>query len=593
MAEHDRTERPQREMHSKRKLGLLLNSSLETALATIIEAAERRDAAGVTEVLRRFPQFESELRECLENYRWIDPDAIALKVDLCGQVLGDFELLDEIDRGGMGTVYRAQQRSLDRIVALKVMQGGSLASEEFRKRFRIEAESAATLSHPGIVPIFEIGHCQGHDYFSMPLVDGMTLRQAIDRNRHASRSDDRRGAAEAADANATPGRLPATIDPGLTVAIGMRIADAVDHAHRHGIVHRDLKPSNVILRGAAQDSDLARCHPMILDFGLARHQDGGSGVTQTGQVVGTLHFMAPEQAGGQVTADPRVDIYAIGATLYAMLTGRPPHGDWDANPAAVMMRLINEQPPSIASVVEGCPVGLSHVIRQAMHRTPSMRYQTAAELADDLRRLSRGESVVAGDHSIVRRVVEEIDADRHGNVFRSWSHLLWQFGVIIFVAHVAIFVLGQMGLAELWAYWMPRMVMLVAIAARILWVGGWRWFPRSIADRPVWSIWIGYLTALAAINALSLSGHMDRGSLFPLTSILSCFGFVAMSGHVWGFSGILGLGFLVVAALCVGFPAAASLFFGSMWMLALGVLSYHYRYRAGGPSHLGAYNDPG
>ena len=572
-----------------------MNSSLETALATIIEAAERRDAREVADVLGRFPQFETELRECLENYRWIDPDSITLPVDLCGQILGDFELIAEIDRGGMGVVYRARQKSLGRIVALKVMQGGSLASEEFRKRFRIEAESAATLSHPGIVPIFEVGHCGGHDFFSMPLIDGITLRQAILLAISAERTSEpppsARDRGRGSLAMGSPRRMPPRIDPAAAVAIGMRVADAVDHAHRHGIVHRDLKPSNIMLRGVAELSEILRCHPMILDFGLARHQDGGSGVTQTGQVVGTLHFMAPEQAGGQVTADPRVDIYAIGATLYAMLTGRPPHGEWDASPAAVVMRLMNEDPPSVTSVVEGCPAGLSHVVRRAMHRSPTMRYQAAADLADDLRRLSRGESVVAADHSIVRRVVEEIDADRHGNVFRSWSHLLWQFGAIIFVAHLAIFLLGRSGVGEVGAYWMPRIVMLVAIAMRILWVGAFRWFPRSIAERPVWSIWIGYLTALAGINTLSLAGFVDREMLFPLSSILSCFGFVAMSGHVWGFSGILGLGFLVVAALCVVFPAADALFFGSMWLLALGVLSAHYRNRGNGTSALSAYND--
>ena len=201
---------------------------------------------------------------------------------------GDYELLGELARGGMGVVYRARQVSLDRVVALKMILSGQFASEAEIRRFRAEAEAAAHLDHPHIVPIFEVGRHQGHAFFSMKLIAGGNLA------RHLPRYLD--------DAEATA-RLMATV------------ARTIEHAHRKGMIHRDLKPSNILIDESGQ--------PLIADFGLVKRAGDGSSLTSSGVLLGTPAYMAPEQVSGDEAA-PGADIYSLGAILYQLLTGPSP-----------------------------------------------------------------------------------------------------------------------------------------------------------------------------------------------------------------------------------------------------------------------------
>ncbi|MEK7677775.1 MAG: serine/threonine-protein kinase [Verrucomicrobiota bacterium] len=210
-----------------------------------------------------------------------------------GLSFGDYELLEEIGRGGMGVVYRARQRSLNRVVAIKMMAFGPNSSPELVKRFRAEAVSAASLHHPNIVAIHEVGIHEERHFFVMDYVEGQSLTKAI-------------------------------ADCGLRIADFRRtaqwvktIAEAVHYAHERGILHRDLKPSNVLID--VQDQ------PHVVDFGLARQLEGDSELTVTGQVLGSPQYLPPEQATGQRgRVSRRTDVYALGATLYHLLTGRPP-----------------------------------------------------------------------------------------------------------------------------------------------------------------------------------------------------------------------------------------------------------------------------
>ena len=216
-------------------------------------------------------------------------DTRLLAATLPERIFGDYELLAEIARGGMGVVYRARQRSLDRTVALKMILAGKLANPEDLQRFRTEAEAAARLSHPNIVAIHDVGAIDGQHFFSMEFIEGISLAQRLTRGPVASRDAAR---------------------------YVRQIARAVEYAHRHGILHRDLKPSNIML-----DAD---DEPHITDFGLAKRLDNqDSGQTRTGAILGTPSYMAPEQAQGKIRElGPACDIYSLGAMLYELLTGR-------------------------------------------------------------------------------------------------------------------------------------------------------------------------------------------------------------------------------------------------------------------------------
>jgi len=213
----------------------------------------------------------------------------ARAAELLGE-LGDYELLEEIGRGGQGVVFRARQKSLNRTVALKVISLGQWASKAHLRRFRLEAEAAAKLEHPGIVPIHEVGERDGSCYFSMKFVEGGQLDEVAKRQPMAIRR---------------------------AVELIARVARTVHYAHEHGILHRDIKPGNILLD--------AKGEPHLTDFGLARLVESESSVTQTLDVLGTPSYMAPEQAvGNNAAVSSATDVYGLGAVLYQLLTGQPP-----------------------------------------------------------------------------------------------------------------------------------------------------------------------------------------------------------------------------------------------------------------------------
>jgi len=272
--------------------------------------------------------------------------------------LGDYDLLEEVARGGMGVVYRARQRSLNREVAVKVLRDRALARSEDRRRFRAEAEAIARLSHPRIVRIHEIGDEDGLAYFAMDYVAGGNL---------AERTRD--------------GPLPAR----EAASLAIQVADAIQHAHARGILHRDLKPSNVLL-----DAD---GEAYVTDFGLARPLDEGSSLTLTGQVLGTPGYMPPEQAAGHGSVGPAADIYALGALLYHLLTGRPPFAG--ASISETLRQVLEQEPVSPALLNAQVPIDLASVCLRCLAKEEPSRYVSAEALADDLRRFLRGEPTLA------------------------------------------------------------------------------------------------------------------------------------------------------------------------------------------------------
>ena len=262
--------------------------------------------------------------------------------------LGEYELQQVIGKGGMGIVYLARQKQLDRMVAVKMIRGGMLADESDVRRFNTEAQAAARLHHPGIVPVHQFGKHKEHHFFSMSYVAGTDLQRKIN-------SD--------------------SIEPKVAARYVRDVARAIEHAHQKGVLHRDLKPANVLIDH--QD----KVH--VTDFGLAKHIDADSSVTGTGAAVGTPHYMAPEQADGHSDrACVRSDVYSLGAVLFACLAGRPPLiAD---SVMETLMQVVHQPAPPVRVFRGDAPIDLETIIAKCLEKDPNKRYQSASNLADDL-----------------------------------------------------------------------------------------------------------------------------------------------------------------------------------------------------------------
>jgi WD40 repeat protein/serine/threonine protein kinase len=272
---------------------------------------------------------------------------------------GDYELLEEIAHGGMGTIFKARQRSLNRIVAIKLVRGGLLASDDDRRRFRQEAEAVAALDHPNIVPIYEVGEHEGLSYFSMKLATGGSLAR----------------------------RLPEfTTDPRSAARLVATVARAIQHAHERGILHRDLKPSNIVIDEHGQ--------PQVSDFGLAKRMAGDSELTQSGAILGTPSYMAPEQAASKKNAvGIATDVYGLGAVLYTLLIGRPPFQGDSVLETIEEVKTTAPDPPS--GINRRVDRDLQTICLKCLEKEPERRYSSAQAVADDLERFLSGEPIVA------------------------------------------------------------------------------------------------------------------------------------------------------------------------------------------------------
>jgi eukaryotic-like serine/threonine-protein kinase len=280
---------------------------------------------------------------------------------------GPYELIREIGRGGMGVVYEARQKGLDRSVAVKMILAGHLASADLVRRFQAEAKAAARLRHSNIVHIHDVGQFHGQDFFAMEYIEGQSLDAIIKRQ---------------------PPDIPTSV---RLVAI---VARAVEHLHQQGIVHRDLKPSNILIDPEGQ--------PFVTDFGLAKVFTSDADMTATGVIAGTPSYMAPEQASGhRAEISPATDVYSLGAILYELLTGSPPFRA--ETPLDTLMEVLSSDPPMPRTRNPSIPRGLELICLKCLAKEPQDRYPSAAALADDLDRFARGEALAVRPPTLMQR----------------------------------------------------------------------------------------------------------------------------------------------------------------------------------------------
>src|SRR5579884_3899249 len=410
---------------------------LDEVIAAYLQAAETGQAPSREELLARhldlanelaaffadqdrFASLAPPLRALVTTVRPAEPAAEPPAAGARIGYFGDYELLDEIARGGMGVVYRARQHSLRRQVALKMIRAVHTTSPADVRRFQTEAETIAALDHPHIVPIHEVGEFQGQHYFTKKLIDGGNLTQRLDDVGlpHIDRKTgkDPQGhvwrAEQIAERQAAIARLM------------IPIAQAVHYAHERGLLHRDLKPANILLDAKGQ--------PHITDFGLVKQLQDDPGLTQSGAIVGTPCYMAPEQASGRREALTKAaDIYSLGAILYELLTGRPPfRGE---TPLETLRQASEREPIRPGSLNPRVERDLEAICLKCLEKEPSRRYVSGQALAEDLQRFVDHEPINARRPRVGDRLCKW--AWRHWHALAIvavlWLLLLLLWGIIV------------------------------------------------------------------------------------------------------------------------------------------------------------------
>ena len=408
---------------------------------------------------------------------------------------GEYELLAEIGRGGMGVVYRARQTSLDRVVALKMILASHLASEDQVRRFQAEARAAAAVSHPHVVRVFEVGQIHAQHYFTMEHVAGESLAARL-------------------------ARSPLPLDEGTRLLAA--VARAVDYLHRGGIVHRDLKPSNVLVDEAGR--------PFVTDFGLAKMFIADSRSTATGMIAGTPSYMAPEQAAGRnADVGPLSDVYSLGAMLYELLTGRPPFRE--ENPLDTLLQVLEREPIWPRELNAAVPRPLELICMKCLEKSPQDRYSSAAEVADELERYLTGEDLLVRPAGRLQR--------------------LWRWAQREAPLSTRLAALGIFYSVELVHYHLLRGVdrkfHATVTAIMLLWIAGSVVFQRLL-KLPAWESLARY--AWAALDVVLLTATLYAASGAASATVIGYPVLVVLSGLwlerrlVWFMTGISAAAYL-------------------------------------------------
>lgn len=503
------------------------DEQLALLISDLSEQARRGDTPDVDGVAGKHPELATELRELWAVAQLadlargsgettlprlspaVDPPAAPLPREF-----GNFTLEAELGRGGMGVVYKARQRTLDRTVAVKMVREAHLASDADRGRFRAEAEAVARLQHPNIVTIHEVGSADGQAYLCMEYVDGCTLAQLVN----------------------AEGPLP----PRTAAELMAVIARAVQHAHEQGVLHRDLKPSNILLANGRYElvgaSDPRRPFtPKVTDFGLAKRTDRAESLTRSGAVVGTPSYMAPEQATSRKDITPAADVYSLGAILYELLTGRPPFQA--SNPVDTLLMVLEQEPIPPRDLNPTVDRDLELICLKCLQKPPELRYESAAALSADLEAYRVGDplTVQGSLGSFVSRLLRET---HHAAVLENWG-LLWMWhSLAIFLICLATEILAWLkpenfGVNSHLAYlilWGAGLITWGAIFWRLRRRGG----PVLFVERQIAHAWAGGTIASIGLFLIEVLKGYPSLSLSPVLPVVAGMVFLFKAGTLSG-----------------------------------------------------------
>ena len=459
---------------------------------------------------------------------------------------GDYELLGELGRGGMGVVYKARQKSLDRLVAVKMILRGELASPVDQARFHAEAEAAARLDHPGIVPVYEVGEQAGQPYFVMKLVEGATLARRL---------------------------AEGPLSPRETTTMLAEVARAIDYAHQRGVLHRDLKPSNILIDGEGR--------PHVTDFGLAKRVSADGSLTRSGAVLGTPCYMAPEQAAGnRGQMGPATDVYSLGTILYQTLTGRPP---FQAATAVDTVLLVLEQEPLPPRLLNPrADRDLEMISLRCLQKPPELRYASAAGLAADLEAYLAGEPVSARSGHFSQVIARWFGETHHATVLENWG-LLWMWHSL---ALLGICVLTnalhlRFGDEGRWLYLALWTVGLGTWAA-IFWALRRRSGPVTFVERQIAHVWAGSMAGAGLLYVIEWQLGLPALKLAPVLAVMNGASMLVKAATLSGFFYFAAIALFVTALVMAIVPAYGISIFGLVSALCFflpGLKYYRQRVR--------------
>lgn len=461
---------------------------------------------------QQYPDFSDELRELWAAVQVAEGVAIGLSHELTAEftageterpsaemprIFGDFELLEELGRGGMGIVYKARQRSLGRIVAVKMILRGELASAADVARFRSEAAAAARLEHPHIVPVYEVGDNDGQPYFVMKYIEGTTLARRLAAGPLAGR--------EAAE-------------------LLLPVCQAIQFAHDRGVLHRDLKPSNILIDG---DN---RAH--VSDFGLAKQVTGDGALTRSGAILGTPSYMAPEQAAGnRGQLGPASDVYSLGTILYHMLTGRPPFQA--ASPVDTVLLVLEQDPLPPRLVNPKADHDLEMIALRCLQKPPLLRYPTAEALADDLAAYLHDEPIAARSGRFTQVIARWFRETHHATVLENWG-LLWMWhSLALFVICVITNWFQWQGVTSVSPY-LALWTAGLGTWAGIFWALRRRAGPVTFVERQIAHVWAGSVVSISVLFLVEKLLGLPVLKLSPVLAIASGMVFVSKAGILTG-----------------------------------------------------------